>query len=488
MALPRADALTDLAALGPQLAGWLPGQRWFQGKGRPVASVEVADSAVLGDRVLVVIADVAFTDTGRERYHVPLVARDGPAPLELADTGLDDALADPAACRLLAAATATGDVATLAGARVRGEPVTGQVPAPDATVRPLGAEQSNSSVVFDDRFVLKVLRRVEPGVHPDVEVTARLTEMGFAHVPAQHGALVHAAREPTALAILQTLVAGGVDGWELAVAETQALARGEVTFEQATSPGGLLAQIDRLGEVVAALHLSLADGFGVEDADAGHARAWAAQMRSQLDRVLELASTRAPEPTREVVAASGELRATLDALADLRDAGRLVRIHGDLHLGQVLRIPGSGGGGDDGWYLLDFEGEPLKPLAERREPSSPLRDVAGMLRSFDYAAAAPVDGATPPPDAAAWRDAARRRFLGGYVRRAGPLLPGATASQRLLHAFELDKAVYELAYEIGNRPGWLAIPAGGILRVLDAARAAPAAGSGHPALDDEEEP
>ncbi|QBI18200.1 aminoglycoside phosphotransferase [Egibacter rhizosphaerae] len=479
MSLPTLTDDAGLGRLAADLAAWLPHQRWYQDKARELAAVQVRDAARLSDRLLVLLVEARFADGGTADYHVPLAPAEVGALFELEGQGLGDALADPRACLDLARATVDGSTATLAGARLTARPITGSRPDDTASARALGAEQSNSSVVIDDAFVLKVLRRLETGIHPDVEVTGALTAAGFTHVPAQHGALVRAPttdddENQTALAILSTFLAGGREGWDLALAQTRALASGERTIEEvASEPDGLLGDIDRLGEVTADLHLTLGEAFGVEEADARHGAAWATEMRGQLDRVLALAEARAPEAAASVLAAADDLRAVFDELASLRDAGRLVRVHGDLHLGQVLRIPPP----ESSWQLLDFEGEPLKSLEERRARTSPLRDVAGMLRSFDYAAAASVErdganGAEPPLAAGAWRDAARRRFLGGYVRRAGPLLPGATASQALLHAFELDKAVYELAYEIGNRPGWLAIPAGGILRVLRASHSA----------------
>jgi maltokinase len=210
------------------------------------------------------------------------------------------------------------------------------------------------------------------------------------------------------------------------------------------------------------MHLVLRDALGAEEASFDDADGWSRSMETQARRVLDLAAARAPEAAATVLARREEIIRAFTGLAELGDLGVLVRAHGDLHLGQVLIDDA------DGWQLLDFEGEPARPLAERRLRQPPLRDVAGVLRSFDYAAAtAAID---PPPALAAWRDALRAAFLAGYrpLAAAENLVP-AESWDGLLAAFELDKAVYELGYELENRPHWVAIPAAGILRVLDAA-------------------
>ena len=461
----------DLRELGAALARWLPSRRWFQGKARDVAGAEVVDHATValpgGAELLVAVAGVAYADGGLDRYLVPLVAS---ASGDLASGGRlwADALDDPDATRALARmATDPSPVPTAQGGALLGRPVTGEAPPPGVGVRRLGVEQTNSSAVLGDAWILKVLRRLEAGAHPDVEVTAALTAAGFSHVPAQHGswALRSADGSETALAVLADFLAGSDEGWDLATAEARSLAAGRQAAGR-----GVLADVDPLGEAVAGLHTTLAGAMGWRQATADDARAWSQAMLDQLDGVLSLASRRAPELTAGVASAGDDLRAAFAELGRLRDPGRVTRIHGDLHLGQVLRAS------DGTWHLLDFEGEPARSLEERGAPSSPLRDVAGMLRSFDYAAAtagavATGSGDATPPAVAEWRDTARRRFLSGYARQAGPLLPGTRAAEALLAAFELDKAVYELGYELANRPDWVQIPVGGILRTLDARKA-----------------
>ncbi|HEY8339182.1 MAG TPA: alpha-amylase family glycosyl hydrolase, partial [Egibacteraceae bacterium] len=461
--------LDDLAApaqrhaLEQALGAWLPAQRWFAGKARDISGVRIEDAWAVSDDGAVVdlIVAVDYRDGGAERYQVPVAAADAggaTAASALGDSGLVDALDVPAACRALAdLAVAATSRRTAAGAVVTGEPVSGRRVAADASPRRLRGEQSNTSVVFGDDAILKVFRRLEEGVNPDVELTAGLTRAGFASTPAQRGALALRARgRETALAVLSDLVRGGRDAWELACDEVRALA----ADDRAATP--VLDGAERLGSTVASLHAALRDVFGSRPAEPGEVGAWVAAMHQQVDRVLDLAARRTPDVAAEVLRRRGQIDARLEGLRALADPGPLQRTHGDLHLGQVLL------GADGGWQLLDFEGEPSRPLAARRSPQPPLRDVAGMLRSFDYVVAAL--GPSAPPVAQRWRDEARRAFLSGYratAEEAGVVPATRRDVEVLLGAFELDKAVYELGYELANRPAWVGIPLAGILRVLD---------------------
>ncbi|MGH8906562.1 MAG: 1,4-alpha-glucan branching protein GlgB [Egibacteraceae bacterium] len=432
-----------MSGLEAWLASWLPEQRWFQGKARTIRAIEVADTALLDGRVLDVIVEVEYTDGPSERYQVPVLSG---ASGE--DWGMVDATDDAAACRLLAQLAVTQTPArTAAGARLVSRSVTGTRPVLDAPHR-LSGDQSNTSVAFGQEAILKVFRRLEPGVNPDVEVTGALTRMGFPHVPAQHGVLELEGDPSTTLAMLSEFVHGR-DGFEAARAEAGA----------GTAETPVLNAVHRLGVVVAELHEALREAFCQTEGSARAAATRAAEMRARAEQVLSLAALRAPAAVEVLLARRDELLGGLDALAAVGDLGPLVRVHGDLHLGQAL-LAESGS-----WKLLDFEGEPARPLAERRARSSPLRDVAGMLRSFDY-----VAGAQPSEAALRWRDQARERFLEAYLDRAGSsgLLP--RDPEPVLAAFELDKAAYELGYELMSRPDWVAIPVAGITRVLDAAK------------------
>jgi len=338
-------------------------------------------------------------------------------------------------------------------------------------VRAIGVEQSNTSLVYDERVILKLFRRLRPGVNPEVEVTSGLTRVGFAWVAealATESVTVAsgdgasgdgASGDRYDLALLQPFLAGGVDGWALAltslrdlfgVHDTQSMPIIDFSApppapDPADAGGDFAAEAQRLGETTAAMHIALAEAFGY---DAGDAGAWADDIEVQVRRTVD-----------DVVAA-------LAVIDDLRQArcGPAIRTHGDYHLGQVMRT-------DAGWFVLDFEGEPDRPLDERQRPTSPLRDVAGMLRSFHYASAVALterDGDEFEQTGEAWEARNREAFLDGYLPAAtkGGILPDDQASvDAVLAAFELEKAVYELSYERAHRPDWEHIPRTAIRRL-----------------------
>lgn len=323
--------------------------------------------------------------------------------------------------------------------------------APDlhpVSVRPLGREQSNTSVVLDERYILKVFRRIQPGPNPDVEVTERLGTVGYGGVPVP---VAIWRRDGTDLAVVRRFERSRGDGFELASSSLREL------FNLRRPPRDCkldFAEESRtLGESVAQLHVALAEAFGAEPADGD---AWATDMCAQLHRV---AAGRLD---------TGRIEAVYDRLRDAEDLGAAIRIHGDLHLAQVLRL-------QRGWMVLDFEGEPARPLAERRHTSSPLRDVAGMTRSFQYAAALALRNLEEPDHeqrvlADAWTVRNVNSFLAGYadVDEAHRLLPQArTSRDALLSVFELDKAVYEVAYELSHRPELVDLPVRAVERLLD---------------------
>ncbi|HUH06234.1 MAG TPA: hypothetical protein VML96_00370 [Egibacteraceae bacterium] len=461
----------DLARL---VAEWMPRQRWFAGKARDVADMRIDQMCVIADRVLEVIVAVEYPD-GAERYQVPLVEAPDDAPAwavlgSAAGLRLMDATVDADASRLLARAALSERAWTAGAAAITGAPV---APIDDramglesqAPARRLTGEQSNTSIVFGDQAILKIFRRLDEGENPDIEITRELTLAGFPHAPAQRGSLVLRSDGDvqTALAVLSEFVTAGRDGWELACAEVDSLAA-------AAPQTQFLAEVSALGGAVARLHTALRDRFGTRAAERSDLEGWAKEMLGQLDAVFETAQRRAAHAAAGVLDRADQIRGRLTDIATAEDPGPMTRTHGDLHLGQTLLAGGR-------WQLLDFEGEPSRSVAERRQLRSPLRDVAGMLRSFDYASAAErlSAGAAPPsPEviraAEGWRDEARRRFLDGYLEIAGEaeIVPASSHSiQVLLDAFELDKAVYELGYELANRPSWLQIPIGGILRVLE---------------------
>ena len=296
------------------------------------------------------------------------------------------------------------------------------------SVRHLGREQSNTSFVFDERLLLKVFRKVGDGPNPDVDVPHALRQAGFAHVPEVIGRWSVDDRD---LAMVQPFLAGANDGWSLAMASLRQL------FAEGTDPesagGDFAPEASRLGVVTAEMHVAMAKAFGVERAD------------------VELMAKSVAE---------GEAQ---PRLARLGDAGTLLRVHGDYHLGQVLRT-------DESWYVVDFEGEPARPQHERVARSSPLKDVAGMVRSFDYAAAiaAREQDADVLALARAWERHNRIEFLESYWEaiHGHDLVPRSHQDAvTLMEAYELEKAMYEVNYERAHRPTWAPIPEAAVARL-----------------------
>ncbi|HEU5194162.1 MAG TPA: sugar phosphotransferase, partial [Methylomirabilota bacterium] len=372
------------------LAGWIAGQRWFAAKSRRIVGTLVEDHLRVAGATLHVVR-VGLDDGATHRYAVPLL--DGPVP--------SDALDDPGFCRaLLDVMRSAGRVGPDRGALL-GRPSTAfpaDLPA-DLPVRRLVGEQSNTSVVFGDRLIVKHIRRLVAGVNPELEMSRYLTERaGFANTPHLAGALEYLALDgtTTTFAIAHTLVRDASDGWRWLLARLQQGDRA-------------LPALAVLGRRTAELHRALArdaadPAFDAETITAADVAAWTAGVQAQLD------AARA--------ALGGKLPDGVPSRLDGRGLGGLVgavkiRHHGDFHLGQTLTVRD----GED-FFIIDFEGEPLRPLEERRRKHTPLRDVAGMLRSIGYAAAS-----APAPQG--WEEQARAAFLEGYGAAAGgaPFLP-----------------------------------------------------------------
>lgn len=445
---------SDLAFLDEQvLNDWVVSQRWFASKTREVSSIEVVDSVALSDELVLCLIEARFPVGTHETYQVPLAVRasDGGDPIYEADgQAVHDALADPETGReLLRAMAANRDAGDFAFRWTADH-------APDDAleVRPVGVEQSNTSIVFGDELIMKAIRRIEPGVNPELELLRFLTKREFPHIAALHGWYEVDGRHVSAtLGILQEFLAGARDGWELTLDEL------------ATDPDGLLDRVEALGVVIGELHTALGSDnsdpdFAPVEPSAESLSILYADVDEQIERVfLDLPESIATEP---IVGRGQDVREKLSLLAHATVGGRVIRTHGDLHLGQTMLSP-------RGWVVLDFEGEPARPLPERRLKRSPLRDVAGMLRSFSYATAGSklLRGVEAPAD---WEQRARERFLAGYYNAVDSSLlpPGQQAIEQLLAVFELEKAVYELRYELNNRPDWVAIPVAGILRLLEA--------------------
>ena len=455
----------DLGFLdGLVLLGTIASQRWFGGKSRDVLDARVLDAGIVpgGPPILAfAIVEVRYGLQTHDLYHLPFGFRPSDDGWEqqsvVAETDgwiAYDALADSELVRRIVELVRAGEPLDLGEATIV---FSGSDALPEEieTVRPMGAEQSNSSLVLDERLALKLYRRIEPGMNPELELLRFLTDRGFPHVAALEGFISYEGRPLEAtLAILQRFVPSRGDGWELAL-ETLG-----------SDPGWLPAHARRLGEVTAALHNALgSDPTDPHFAPEEPSTESLALLSASIDEEIEHVFAALPEiEALEPVAGRGEeVRDRLRTLTHIGQVGRIIRHHGDYHLGQALWTD------EEDWLILDFEGEPARSLPERRRKRSPLRDVAGMLRSFAYAASASViQRGVEPPDG--WEEECRSEFLAGYLSEIEPaLLPyGEQAIVRLLTIFELEKAVYELRYELGNRPDWVAIPVAGIVRMLEA--------------------
>jgi maltokinase len=355
-----------------------------------------------------------------------------------------DALHDPELTRLLLRAIATGEqVGPVRFAREPGATIDTDL---DSLV--LTGEQSNTSLMYGETSILKIFRRLSPGPNPDLEVPRALARLGSPHVAEPLGWIeTRMDGAPTILGILSRYLRAAADGWSLAATSVRDLYAGEGTHA-AEAGGDFAGEAHRLGVATAEVHQDLAEAFGTDKLPAEAANDLARQMFHRLD----VALAAVPELARH----ADLIGAAFSDLAKLGQPLLVQRVHGDYHLGQVMRT-------QTGWVVLDFEGEPAVPLAQRRARSPALRDVAGMLRSFDYAARhqlrSHADQARVHYAAREWVRRNQAAFCSGYAE-AGGMDPAAHAT--LLRALVLDKAVYEVMSEARNRPDWLAIPLGSI--------------------------
>ncbi len=455
----------------------IPQQRWFGSKGRDIAAIDVLDHAVADEavpRLVLTLVRIAYADGGSDLYHLPLLVDD--------DGSVRDATQDVERLKLIGRLMSQG--ASLKGRHgafeFSGGGLDPMSPPGEQSIRTVGAEQSNSSIVLDESVIVKLFRRVEPGPNPDLEINRLLTNEGFDNIPAQVGEIIYEGAVDDeeleiGIGIAQEFLKDAREGWSETLSalsslyeQTSDAAEPEVE-EVEGAASQILEQIEALGEATGSLHVLLSrEGlepeFAPQPVESHDLREWADAAVASLRRLID-------QGVRELEPLSDAIERRIDVLRELPDAGLKLRIHGDYHLGQVML-------GTRGWAILDFEGEPARPLEERRERQSPLRDVAGMLRSFSYAAVAALferadlDSDTwkaLQPWADAWEQLARDRFLGAYLSRSheADFLPAERDSiSAMLDVFEIDKALYEVGYERSHRPEWVRIPLRGIEQAI----------------------
>jgi maltose alpha-D-glucosyltransferase/alpha-amylase len=491
---------------GRALSDYLTTQRWFGAKGRPIAEIGVLDYVRLADApqtVALMILKVAYADHGEDLYLLPILIAE-PIP----QTGAIVALERPEGTAVARDATEDADasLALLEGIRResqwngRGRFVcerfaTDSIPSIEGrAVARIRGEQSNTSIVYGKRLILKLIRKLERGINPDYEITKFLTtKTSYRHTPAlighirYDGPFAESAFSATA-GMLQTFVPNDGDGWTSTLRHLNGVVarmrHGTTGADKARRADEEMdrftEEMRRLGRITAELHLALAsdkadpsfrpDPTTQEDVDR-----WRRAVMAEVRTTLDLLGTEAPEHSREGLPSPRELHARCEERLEglsllLTDSVSKIRIHGDYHLGQVLKT-------EDGFTILDFEGEPARPLDERRAKSYALKDVAGMLRSLNYAkhAVAREHPSLSEADRAVldeWERHMKGALVEGYLQAAPPgaavFLPRTIEGvERLLLVFQLEKVLYELRYEIRHRPAWIGIPIQGLRYVLD---------------------
>lgn len=453
------------------LRDWIARQRWYGAKARSIASLEIVEALTLREDppLLLALVQTRFATGTHELYQLPLLlVRSGEEPAldgaqangasgPIAAAGewsVYDGLADPSQAQELLRRLETREEITTEQGRFSfsGSDALASLDG-RAGVRLMGVEQSNSSLVFDDRFVLKVFRKLEPGINPELEMLRFLTSHGFEYIAPLQGYYEYDGLALAAtLGVVQDFLPEAVGGWELALEEI------------GREPDAFLDRLAGLGVVTAAMHTVLSSdagdpAFSPEEPS----QEMLSLLTATVDEDIERIFVRLPDnDTVAPIRGRGQdVRERLAARAQVGSSGRVIRTHGDYHLGQTLSTP-------RGWVIIDFEGEPARALPERRQKRSPLRDVASMLRSFAYVVSAVemMGDRQAPPD---FEQRARERFLTSYVANVDPvLLPSGEAQiANLLSIYELEKAIYELQYELNNRPDWVPIPVAGIRRLLE---------------------
>ncbi len=447
--------------LAPLLVQWLARQRWFAGKGRTfsVTPRRLGDISSTQPALSIWLVDVQFQDGTVDTYQVPLVARAEATPgLEHVLVGIVqtegesswvyDALHDKEVTQ--AYLLGIRDQLTSGPIRFERYGEADQIPVGSASLV-LTGEQSNTSLIFGDQSILKIFRRLEHGVNPDIEIHVALDRLGARHIARVLGSVsADVDGAPVSLGMLQEFMSSATDGWDLAKTSVRDL-MAEADLHADEAGGDFASEAYRLGTATAEVHIDLASAFGTGKLSGAEQAERAAAMHAGLDYALEVVP--------QLVAVERDLRRCFDEFADAESALTTQRVHGDLHLGQALRTVHR-------WVILDFEGEPSRTMTSRISFDSPLRDVAGMLRSFDYAARYQLVDAPPSPQleyrAAEWAERNRSAFCDGYAAAAGYDPRDHAAA---LRGFEADKAVYEAVYEARNRPSWVVVPLASLARL-----------------------
>lgn len=458
----------------------LAGQRWFAGRGRTIERIVVLDEATLDDgppALVLALLEVHLDGGDAPTYHVPLLVDE--------DGGAVDAFDDVERLQVVGDLMAHGHVIKgLEGAFYFGGAGLDPGAPPGArSIRSIGSEQSNTSAVFDEEVIVKFFRRVEPGPNPELELNRLLTNEGFEFIARQVGEISYEGQlagdeVEINLGIAQQYVAGAIDGWTDALGHVHRLFDAIPREEEVADIPALveprsavvLGNLERLGDDTASLHVCLSreemePDIAPEPITEHDLEEWAGGARRSFRALVEGGAS-------ELEELEDGLFARIDDFCALTgELGSKIRIHGDYHLGQVLLSKRE-------WMIIDFEGEPARPMEVRRTKQSALRDVAGMLRSFGYASLVPVleregvsdaERAALEPRAAAWEELARTRFLHGYLRTSheGTFLPAERHDlDVMLDFFEIEKALYEMGYERAHRPHWAHIPLEGLRRLL----------------------
>jgi trehalose synthase-fused probable maltokinase len=451
------------------LRDWVAEQRWYASKSRSVTGIEIVEGIPLAEKLYLALVQTRFATGTHELYQLPLTLRqrdgddaqdgnharaDAEALAQTPNWTVFDALVEPAELVELVARMEVGSRIEAGEGNFSFQRVDdAEEISRSAEVRPIGVEQSNSSLVIGDRLMLKVFRKLEPGINPELEMLHFLTAHRFPHIASLHGWYEYDGTALNAtLGVAQHFLPSAEDGWALTQREI------------AQDPEQLLVRLSGLGAVTAQMHTVLAsDNSDPDFAPEEPSQEALSLLTATVDEDIERMFLRLPdtEVLAPIAGRGQDVRERLAARAQLGIGGRVIRTHGDYHLGQTLHTP-------RGWVIIDFEGEPARPLPERRQKRSPLRDVAGMLRSFAYATSALEiqTGQAAPGD---FEARARDAFLDQYFAHIDmSLLPsGEAAIMNLLSIFELEKAIYELGYELDNRPDWVSIPVAGISRLLE---------------------